>query len=68
MGIFDQLITKKKKDLDSHIGNNKSKKFQHHSTPKEKSWTPWVHVGSPHWLLKFSMPTSIYFFTIYYLG
>jgi hypothetical protein len=34
------------------------------SSPKEKSWVTWVHSGSPHWLSRISMPTSV----LYHFG
>ncbi len=28
-------------------------------SPKEKNWAPWVHIGSPHWLPRISIPTCV---------
>jgi hypothetical protein len=38
-------------NLMEHIGNN-NQKIQHpHPTPKmKKTWNPWVHINSIHWV------------------
>jgi hypothetical protein len=47
-----------------HNGNTLGTKYQKNPNtllaPKRgKKMTPWVHAGSPHWLPKISIPTSI---------
>jgi hypothetical protein len=49
-----------------HIGNN-NQKIQHpRPTPKmRKTWNPWVHINSTHWVQELQL--NIYLF-IYYNG